>query len=498
MEKRNNLLCEIPREHLIVFFLVALSFGTRIIYALLTDNFYEGWDNLVRVEIAYRLFDNPVLIPSSDWVFGHFWMLLFPMWLFNDFEFAPRLISLIPGILFPIPLFYLGKRLFGEFASVIACLLYIFALPQLMLSGSTLTAIPFSFFIITGILFLLKYDETKRTRDILWLALLFMLANSLRLEGWLYSFIIGLYLIFKEKSINKNIILYALITTPPILLFMLDNYTHYNNPFYALIGSDLEVRGAYEYFYHGGIKELMGIMRRSFFAFSGVAFFLGMAGGIVALIKRQYNFIICFFMGTWLLLVYKLINKTLIEHFRYFNTHAIFFYLLAGYFIFYLINLRQCFRIRKFILACIPILFLISIGSDYRAFKKSNFSPLRFPDHYWSFVDRVKEFNNIKKLNVYLDNYNNYNNYVLQYSLQYHARFHARCMTKHRAWMGEIFKISDFFQCISNNDINAIILMPGGSLSRYIADHKSFLEEYFIITEKHTFGEFELYFVEKK
>ena len=135
-------------EWLIPALLVALSLLSRAVYAFLTDNHFYGGDTFGRVEIARGLLQHPELIPNVDWPFGHFWMLFIPMWLFDNFEFAPRLVSLIPGILFPLPLFYLGKKIFNEFSGLIACILYAFALPQLILSGVTLTAIPFSFFFI--------------------------------------------------------------------------------------------------------------------------------------------------------------------------------------------------------------------------------------------------------------------------------------------------------------------------------------------------------------
>ena len=499
IEDKRDIYYKIRGEAFVVFLLVAFCFGTRVVYAFLTDNFYEGWDNIARVYITYNFLGHPTLVPNQDWVFGHFWMLAFPMWIFNDFEFAPRLVSLVPSILFPIPIFYLGKRLFGEFSAILGCLFYIFALPQLMLSGSTLTAMPFSFFIITGILFLYKYEETGRTCDILGLALLFMLANSLRIEGWLYSFIVGIYLVFRERGINKNIIIYFSLIAIPIFIFAWSNYVQSGHPLYALVQADIETKSGYS-FWTRDFNRLIIYFRKAFFSFSGITLFLGAIGSIIALFQRKNLFFIGIFLFTWLLLTYKIYNETLAPHFRYFTTHAIFFYILSGYFFSYFINLKQCLRIQKLILIIIPIFFFISIGSDYTAFKRENFSSLRFSDDYWNFVDKVKELNKEKSLNIYLDNYNDSdnNNYVLHYSLQYHARIYALCMTNYRFWLDEIFNIESFFQCIQNNNINAIILMPGGYFSHYVEKNKFFIEEHFIINERIVLGDYKLYLVSKK
>ena len=302
---------------------------------------------------------DPIFIPSQDWVFGHFWMLALPAWLFNDFEFAPRLVSLIPGILFPIPLFYLGKRLFGEAAAIIGCLLYAFSPPLLLLSGSTLTAIPFSFLLITGILCMIKYEESRQVQDLLWSALCLMLANSLRLEAWIYSFAIGLYLIFREKKITKNILIYAIITSAPILTFMWDNFTTMGHPFYALIFSDYVVRKSIE----GEPLDIMYIipeLRRAFAAFSGPGLLLSAAGMIIALKRKIHIFTLGLFIATYFTLTYKIINKTLIPHFRYFTAHAIFGCLLSGYFIAYCLNAIKHLKINKAILTCAFTVYILS------------------------------------------------------------------------------------------------------------------------------------------
>ena len=201
-----------------VFLLLLLAFLTRGAWMLLTENVFDAGDNFDRVVGAYRLFQNPEFIPSVDWLFGHFWMLFFPMWIFDDFNFAPRLLGFISGSLLPWPIFYLSKKLFGQKSAIISCLIYIFALPQILLSGSTLTAIPFSFFIFMGIYFFIEYQLKGNRRNIWGAAIFFMLANTLRQEAWIYSFAIGLYLLWKEKVINIKILIYTSLTAAPVLI----------------------------------------------------------------------------------------------------------------------------------------------------------------------------------------------------------------------------------------------------------------------------------------
>ena len=160
-----NFYVDNKEQRIVLILLLPLSLALRGVWFSLTNNIHNSTDILDRDLIAWKLFENPLLSPKIDWQFGHFWMLNFFMRIFNNTEFAPRLVGLISGFLITLPLYFLGKRLFGPMSAIIACIIYSASPPQIVLSGPTLTTIPFSFFILGGIYYFVKYQGEYNKND---------------------------------------------------------------------------------------------------------------------------------------------------------------------------------------------------------------------------------------------------------------------------------------------------------------------------------------------
>ena len=474
-----------------VLFFVLLALLTRGAWLLLTDNVFNAGDNFDRVVDAYKLFQNPKLVPSVNWVFGHFWMLFIPMWIFDDFNVAPRLLGLVSGSLLPIPIFYLGKRLFGHVSATVSCLLYAFALPQIILSGSTLTAIPFSFFIFMGISFFIRYQDKKTLKNILGAALFFMLANSLRLEAWLYAFAAGVFLLWKRRGVNKHILIYLFITIIPISIFMWDNYIKTGDLLFALARSDFHVKIEY------GVRplDLLSRVTPTLFSFSGASFVLGIAGGILSLARKKNIFIIGLFSLAYFFPVYKILTGSLMGDFRYFTAQSIFAYLLTGYFVKFVIKMVNRKELRKKIFILISSILVASLGEDYISYPDiSKDIPLTFSKNHWALVNKIGEIKKSKELNVYLDDG------VMFQAFRYQARLYdmgnVLCEAWHPDWDAKPKKSIE--ECFINHNINAIITIPGGQLHNYIQRNKYLITKYFKIDQKYTFGEYCIYIVERR
>ena len=315
-----------------------------------------------------------------------------------------------------------------------------------------------------------------------------MLANSIRMEGWIFSFIIGIYLLLIKRRVNQKIIIYAILTATPILLFMWNNYTKMGHPLHALIFSDFEVKQSTNM----ATSYIWNNIMNTLFAFSGISFIFGAMGFIIALVKKKGVFISCLFASTYFLLLYKVITNTLVSDFRYFTAQAIFMYLLSGYFISYIISLIKEPMTKEIVKGIVLIILGVSLTKDYIAYYRnySNY-PLRFHENYWSLTNKIKEND---QLNIYLDS----GEHSIQHAVQYHTRINAQCITQDRPWLGEIFKEDDFRKCVENNDINAIILLPQGGLVRHLGKDKLFIEKYFDISQKYIYGEYRFYLVERK
>ena len=149
----------------------------------------------------------------------------------GDLELAGRIVSLILGTLTILPVYFLGKRLFGESIATFSSVLAVFQPYLAQFSGSVLTESTYTFLIAWGVLAGLKGFDSKSKGLMFLLGLLLGLAYLTRPEGIGFAVLILIWIFLfdgfrfwqslKEKfSMAFSLMAGVLIFAFPYILFL--------------------------------------------------------------------------------------------------------------------------------------------------------------------------------------------------------------------------------------------------------------------------------------
>jgi len=134
-----------------LFLLIGIAFALRLYLAITAKGIDP--DGVAYLSIAKDFIDRNYDEAFSN-VFPPFYpfltALLFP--LTGDIELAGRIISVILGTLTIIPIFYLGKKLFGVTVTMFSVLLSVFQPYLVQFSGSVLTESTYTFLLVLAVL----------------------------------------------------------------------------------------------------------------------------------------------------------------------------------------------------------------------------------------------------------------------------------------------------------------------------------------------------------
>jgi 4-amino-4-deoxy-L-arabinose transferase-like glycosyltransferase len=159
----------------------------------------------------------PIFLASIYFLGGHnyFWVVI---------------LQAIISALMCVSIYSLAKRLFNERIAWLSGIFLCFNLALIFAPGSILSETLYSFLLLTAVLFLIKFVQDYKIRDILLAAALFGLATLTRPLIFLFPFLICIYLIkmltrkFRLKVAVKTISLFMLVFLLPVGIWTMRNY----------------------------------------------------------------------------------------------------------------------------------------------------------------------------------------------------------------------------------------------------------------------------------
>ena len=173
----------VPWKLLLVLF--AGSLAIRVAFALVSDN--EDGDAFARIVYSRMVAQQGILVPTEDWLPGHFWLLALPRAVGLGNQMSLRLVTAVTGAL-AVPCTYLiGDMFFGRRAALVTAL--ILAFNPLHIRFSTITVSESFFILLVAIVLLsfLRHLAQGGTRHLIIGAAALDLAASLRAEAWLLA-----------------------------------------------------------------------------------------------------------------------------------------------------------------------------------------------------------------------------------------------------------------------------------------------------------------------
>ena len=160
---------------------------------------------------------------------------------------TPRVVSFLFGILNILALTWISHQLFNEkVIDLLTALLGAFFAPIIILSVIPLMGIIYSFFVIMFFGFLLKWFSDKKSSS-LYLSLFWIaLSSTVRFEGWIFSFLIFLIILYsfffekEEFKLTKLNLLFSVLILGvfPVIWFFI-SYIHTG----SIFGFAAEVAG---------------------------------------------------------------------------------------------------------------------------------------------------------------------------------------------------------------------------------------------------------------
>ncbi len=161
---------------------------------------------------------------------------------FLNLFWTPRIVGLIFGLLSVSAIVWFSQIILKDrLVTIISAILAVFFPPFVILRVVPLSEVMYFFFIISGASFLFKWLETGRTVYLIFVALLFAFAGSVRYEGWIFSgsFIIFLIIEFythKEIQLKIIAILSFILLVFPVF-WILKNMYETGNPLEFIVSS---------------------------------------------------------------------------------------------------------------------------------------------------------------------------------------------------------------------------------------------------------------------
>lgn len=154
-----------------------------------------------------------IWLPFQKILYG----LGFEIW--QNLFWTPRIISSIFGVLTLISLMYLTFQLFkNKTISILSGFLGSVHWGIVIFSVLPMTEIYFSFFIIAALAFMVKWLREKKNNDLIALVIFSCIANTIRFESWVFSFLFFVVIIYDLISFQKitkvnlrNLVLYSSI-----------------------------------------------------------------------------------------------------------------------------------------------------------------------------------------------------------------------------------------------------------------------------------------------
>lgn len=196
----------------IILLLIQITLISNGFYSVSAD---ESIHTLQAYQWSRHLFhENFVWLPFYKLFVGSFFNF------FHNLLIVPRIISMGFGILTLLGITYLSHELFhDQIITIITAFLSSIFTPVLILSVLPLMEIMFFFFIVGAFSFFVRWLNKKDLASLIIACVFLFFSDTVRYEGWIYSFsflFVLIYFQYKEKTLNKN---YKVILIASIILF---------------------------------------------------------------------------------------------------------------------------------------------------------------------------------------------------------------------------------------------------------------------------------------
>jgi hypothetical protein len=345
-----------------------ISVSAFIIWYFLIDNglYAVSSDETSRTLISYY-WHTSGKIESSSWLPLHFLIMGWGLILFQDLIWLPRIISLLFGIMTIAAAGLLADELFRKKEITIYTLIIMLLIPQrVILSIVPLPEIIFSFFVISGSLFFLKFIRSGGTSHLIISVVLITLSNSLRYEGWIISACMGVYLLWKFKGQTRILFVLSLLAIFP-LFWLLFNYLKFDDIFYFLHEPGKYYALAQEETFFNTLKfnPLTQFIEQNLITMN----ILGLAGIYLlrknALLRR---WMIVFFLPLILFSAVSLTGKGLPAH-NFWRTSVVWVFILIPFTSFMIFKLKRLAAVNPSVILILFILPLQVIFSNNHYFK---------------------------------------------------------------------------------------------------------------------------------
>jgi len=215
--------------------------GIKILFQFIILNSGYRWlsaDDFCRTVKSFEWLQRPV-IDSGVWLTPHFWINGFVMLFVKDLFIAASIVNFIFSGLTVIYFYSVVRLSFGMKTAFFSALIFSLFPFQVWLSISGLPESVFFFFIIAGIYYFIRWKFYGQLKIYLLLsAISFALSNGFRYEGWLFSAVLVLLILFDaviERKFTKRVLtnlLIALISFTTIFWWLIQNYIDHKNVFF--------------------------------------------------------------------------------------------------------------------------------------------------------------------------------------------------------------------------------------------------------------------------
>jgi hypothetical protein len=185
----------------ILLFLLAFAFALRVFLVIYPEVIYSDGTEYVRhaKEVLAGNWTGGKSTPAYPAFIAFIYLLI------KNYELAGIWISVIFGTLLVLPVFYLGKEIFGERVGIISGLLAVVHPFLYMNSGSVLTESTYHFFLATSVLFGWYAFSQGRFHHILLFSLFVSLAYLTRPEGIGLLFVFFVWVLFIDPPKEKRV-----------------------------------------------------------------------------------------------------------------------------------------------------------------------------------------------------------------------------------------------------------------------------------------------------
>lgn len=247
---KNNVLN--TKERWWLFTLILVGFIVRITWMLSTENtgtvdsglrllYSKEWiDTICNQDSLLRMFNPYFLMPSLDWLPLHQYIIGTISWALNDWAFTPRVVTVLFGSLTIIPLVKLCMLKFDRETTVIASLIILFYGYHIFLSSQVTTEVIYVFLILYAYYFIEKWLIIRNNRFLYFAGIFICLISLLRYEGWVFSFLLVLFVFISSKFKLKTTLIFTSILLIPISFVSINMIFYGLHPLHGILYSDYQ------------------------------------------------------------------------------------------------------------------------------------------------------------------------------------------------------------------------------------------------------------------